>query len=67
VKYNENEEKPIHPKWMAPRHGLIMDFREAMSLAEYLQLQRFVLASDCLHVVNNLKRRYGLSYSMNND
>jgi ribonuclease HI len=44
-----------------------MACREAMALATDLNLQSFVVASDCAMVVNNLQENYGGSYSMITD
>jgi hypothetical protein len=41
--------------------------RETMALATDLNLQSFVVASDCAMVVNNLQENYGGSYSMITD
>jgi ribonuclease HI len=41
-----------------------MACREAMMLAAVFQLQRFVVASDCLQVINNIKGTYDGTYSL---
>jgi ribonuclease HI len=38
--------------------------REALALAEDLQLQKVAIASDCLSVINNMERQFAGSYSM---
>jgi hypothetical protein len=50
-----------------PRTLEAMACREAMALATDLNLQRFVVASDCAMVVNNLQENYGGSYNMITD
>jgi hypothetical protein len=42
----------------------VLGCREALALAQDLWLQRMVVASDCLQVINNLKGGYAGSYSM---